>query len=47
VLELAIKNEDETFLVLEDDVDVEFMLVKRWKEIGRALDGREEGWDMV
>jgi len=47
VLELAIRNGDESLLVLEDDVDVEFGLVERWVEIERALEGREEGWDMV
>ena len=34
-------------LVLEDDIDVEFGLVERWRDMKRALEAREEGWDMV
>ena len=47
VMELSMRNNDTTMLVLEDDVDAEFGLVDRWREMRRGLEEREEGWDMV
>ncbi|CDZ98154.1 Lysyl hydrolase/glycosyltransferase family 25 [Phaffia rhodozyma] len=43
----ALKNDDDDVLILEDDIDAEFSLVERWKEMTRSLADSEEGWDII
>ncbi|CED82299.1 Lysyl hydrolase/glycosyltransferase family 25 [Phaffia rhodozyma] len=43
----ALKNDDDDILILEDDIDAEFSLVERWREMTRSLAEEAEGWDIV
>lgn len=43
----AIADGDRSFLVLEDDVDIDFGVEDLWQSMTQAMDAREEGWDMV
>ncbi|CED84713.1 Glycosyl transferase, family 25 [Phaffia rhodozyma] len=44
---LALQNDDDSVLILEDDIDAEFSLVNRWQEMTRSLADTEDGWDIV
>lgn len=46
-MKTAIDSGAQNVLILEDDVDAEFNLVDKWKEMRRGLDKRGNGWDMV
>lgn len=46
-MKTAIDSGAQNVLILEDDVDAEFNLVDKWKEMRRGLDKRENGWDLV
>lgn len=43
----AIAAGDRSFLLLEDDVDIDFGIESLWQSMSEAMEVREQGWDIV